>query len=324
MSYHRKITAKQIEVRLVDVYTKEPFHGNSLVVVLYGEKLSTEEKTAIVRELNARKAVFICDSDDSKSDFKIRTFSQNEEITCDYHSLIGSAYVMVVEKQVTLKDGPTNVLTVQTNNEMFPLLVHTKGRELDDLMVMLDWNEKPEFRRIDYDNSMMAEALGLEAEDIRRDVLIQAVKMNHWSVMVPVTHKDVLGKVIKNRSKLNNLALENNVEFICLFYADENQSTNKIFTRVFKPNTSMKDSSCNIEDAITGSSNPGIAAYIYEHKLIPTSGSKIISTFIQQTEDGRNGETIVELVTVNEVIKEIYIGGKATSVLDGKMKLTQY
>ena len=324
MAYHRKVTAKKIEVRLVDVFTNEPFQGNPLVVVLYGENLTVEEKTAIVREMNASKAAFIGDSNDGKSDFKVTSYSALEEIKCDYHCLIGSAFVMIADKQVTLKDGPTNILTVQTDGGVFPLLVNTKGRDLQGIMIMLDWNEKAEFRRIDYDNSMMAEALGLESEDIRRDVLIQAVKMNHWSVMVPVTKRDVLGKVVKNRSKLVNLALENNVEFICLFYVNEAQAESKIYTRVFNPSASMNGSSDNFEDVITGLSNPGIAAYMYEHKLIPTSGSKIITTFVQQSKDGRIGETVVEMVTMNEIIKEIYIGGKATSVLDGKMRLTKY
>ncbi len=324
MTYHRKTTAKQVDLKLVDVFTKEPFQGNSLVVVLYGENLALEEKTSIIREMNATKGVFIGDSDDGKSDFKINSYSKHAEIDCDYQSLIGSTFVMIAEKQVTLKDGGTNVLTVQTKDGVFPLLVQSKGRELHQLMIMLDWNEKAEFRRIDYDNTMMAEALGLASEDIHRAVPIQAVKMKHWSVMVPVTNKEALNKVIKNRSKLINLATEINVEYICLFYIDELQADNKIYTRVFNPNVITIDSGGYFEDLITGLSNPGIAAYVYEQKLITISGSKIITTFVQQSNDNRIGEIVVEMVTVNEVIKEIYIGGNATCVLDGKMKLTQY
>lgn len=324
MSYYRKTTAKQVDLKLVDVFTREPFQGNPLVVVLYGENLTVEEKTSIVREMNATKGVFIGDSDDGKSDFKINSFSRREEINCDYHGLIGSAYVIIAEKQVTLKDGSTNVLTIQTKDGVFPLLVQSKGRELQELMIMLNWDEKAEFRRIDYDNTMMAEALGLAPEDIRRDVLMQAVKMYHWSVMVPVTSKEALNKVVKNRSKLINLATENNVEFICLFYADESQADNKIHTRVFNPNINDNGSGNYFEDRITGLSNPGIAAYVYEHKLIPVSGSKIITTFVQQSNDDRIGEIVVEMVSINDTIKEISIGGNATCVLEGKMKLTQY
>jgi len=324
MVYQRKATAKQVDLKLVDVFTKEPFQGNSLVVVLYGENLTLEEKTSIIREMNASKGVFIGDSSDGKSDFKINSYSRHEEIICDYHSLIGSTFIMITEKQVTLKDGVTNVITVQTKDGVFPLLVQSKGRELQQLMIMLDWKEKAEFRRIDYDNSMMAEALGLAPEDIRRDVLIQAVKMNHWSVMVPLTSKEALNRVVKNRSKLINLATENNVELICLFYTDESQPDNKIYTRAFNPSGSNNGSGNYFEDLITGLSNPGIAAYVFEHKLIPTSGSKIITTFVQQSNEGRIGEIVVEMVSVNDIIKEIYIGGNATCVLDGKMKLTQY
>ncbi len=324
MAYHRKTTAKQVDLKLVDVFTKEPFQGNSLVVVLYGEDLSLEEKTSIIREMNATKGVFIGDSNDGKSDFKINSFSKRGKIDCDYHSLIGSAFVMIAEKQVTLKDGGTNVLTVQTRDGVFPLLVQTKGRELQQLMIMLDWNEKAEFRRIDYDNTMMAEALGLAPEDIRRDVPIQAVKMNRWSVMVPVTSKEALNSVVKNRSKLFNLTTENNVEFICLFYTNESLPDNKIYTRVFHPNANSNGFGNYFEDLITGLSNPGIAAYVFEQKLIPISDSKITFNFSQQSNDGRIGEIIVEMVSVNDTIKEIYIGGNATCVLDGKMKLTQY
>lgn len=317
------MTTKQVETKLVDVFTKDPFHGNSLVVVLYGESLSTEEKIAIIKEMNATKGVFVGDADDGKSDFKINLYTLEGEINADYHSLLGSAFVMVAEKHVNLKDGSTNILTIQAKQGIYPILVNSKSRDNLQLMIMLDWNEKPEFRRIEYDKEQVAEALGLSSDDFRHDLLIQAVKMGHWSMIIPVTDKEVFSKVILNRSKLFNLASENNVEFICLFYCNPDQPEEKIETKIFNPPLTHQ-TMLSSEDAITGESNPSIAAYLFENKLIPISGSKVYFNFIQKSSNERKGEITVEMTTVNENINEIYIGGFATIVLDGKMKLTAY
>jgi len=324
MSYLKKSVSKQVETKIVDIFTKDPFQGNSLVVIIYGYNLSVEEKTAIIRELNAEKGVFIGDADDGKSDFKIGIFSQEEELDCDYQSLIGAAYVMIAEKHVILKDSSTNILTEQTRNGVFPLIINSQGREIQHLMIILDWKEMPEFRRIEYDSSRVAESLGISAEDLRVDLAIQAVKMKHWSMIIPVKSLEVLDRVIIDESKLINLASDNNVSFICLFKIDDSKTETKIHTRIINPNILDHKKENNFEDPITGESNTNIAAYIFEHKLIPFSESKIQTHFLQKTKDGRSGEIIVEMVIVDETINEIYIGGKATIVLDGKMKLTPY
>jgi len=295
MTYQRKMAAKQIEVKLVDVFTSEPFQGNPIIVIPHGDGLADEEKKKIIREFNTKKGVFIGDSTDGKSDFKISVFTRQGEIDSDYQSLLGAAFVMVSDKNVILKDSSTNVLTEQTRNGVFPLLVHSEGRELQRLMIMMSWDEKPEFRRVDYDTTMTAEALGIDQEDIRKDIMIQAVKMKHWSLIVPVTNQDILDKVIFNRSKIINMATENDVDYICLFYFDSSQPESKIYTRIFHPNVSNVISNNHLEDSITGESNCSIAAYLFEHKLIPSKGSKIISNFIQKSKAGRKGEIFVEM-----------------------------
>lgn len=324
MTYPRKMSAKQIEVKLVNVFTSEPFQGNPIIVIPHGDGLTDDEKKKIIREFNIEKGVFIGDSTDGKSDYKISIFTSQSEIDSDYQSLLGAAFVMVSDKNVILKDSSTNVLTEQARNGVFPLLVHSKGRELERLMVMMSWDEKPEFRRVDYDTTMTADSLGIDHEDIRKDIMIQAVKMNHWSLIVPVTNQDILDKVIFNRSKLINMAAENDVDYICLFYFDSSQPESKIFTRIFHPNISSAIGHNHLEDSITGESNCSIAAYLFEHKLLPPKGSKIITNFIQKSKAGRTGEIFVEMDIVNEIIREICIGGEANIVLDGKMKLTPY
>ncbi|MHA1212457.1 MAG: PhzF family phenazine biosynthesis isomerase [Candidatus Heimdallarchaeota archaeon] len=324
MTYQRKIAAKQIEIKLVDVFTTEPFQGNPIIVIPLGDDLADKEKTTIIRELNTEKGVFIGDSTDGKSDFKISVFNHEEEINPDYQSLIAAAYVMISDKNVILKDSSTNIITEQTRDGVFPLVIISKGRELQRLMVMINWEEKPEFRRVDYDTTMTTDALGLDSEDIRTDVMIQAVKMKHWSMIVPVKSKESFDRVVFNRSKLLNMAAENNVEYICLYYFDETQPESKIYTRIMHPKIEGNITNNYLEDTITGESNCSLAAFLFEHKLLPTQGSKLITNFTQKSRAGRSGEIFVEMDIVDDFIKEICIGGVACIVLDGKMKLTQY
>ncbi|HUT81206.1 MAG TPA: PhzF family phenazine biosynthesis isomerase [Candidatus Bathyarchaeia archaeon] len=323
MSLQRKL-AKQLEVKLVDVFTTEPFQGNPILVVPYGDSLSNDEKLAIIHELNTEKGVFIGDANDGKSDFSISVLSFQEEIDSDYQSLIAAAFVMITEKNVILKDSSTNILTIQTRNGVFPIIVNSKGRESLRLMIMMNVDMKPEFRRVEFDTAMTAESLGLVSDDIRTDIMIQATKMKHWAMIIPMKTKDAFDRVVFNRSKLINMATENNVDFICLFYYDSTQSDTKIFTRIFHPKLNGDLLNNYFEDMITGESNCSIATFLFEHKLLPTKGSKLITAFNQKTISGRQGEIFVEMDIVNEYIKEMCIGGDACLVLDGKMKLTPY
>ncbi|NHJ47384.1 MAG: PhzF family phenazine biosynthesis protein [Asgard group archaeon] len=324
MTYHRKMTTKQVETKIVDVFTSEPFQGNPIVVVPYGDSLTDKDKISIIREMNSNKGVFIGDSSDGKSDFRISVFTQDAEIDASYQGLIAAAFVMISDKNVNLKDGVTNILTEETKDGVYPLIVSSEGKDLKRLMVMLSWDEKPEFRRVEYDIAKTAEALGIESEDIRTDVMIQAVKMKYWSMVILVKDESIFDRVVFNRSRIINMATENEVDFICLVHYDPTKAEDKVFTRIFSFNLNGDSLFRQLEDTITGESNAAIAAYLFEHKLMATKGSKLITSFIQKSKVGRKGEIFVEIDIVNEVIKEICIGGEANIVLDGKMKLTPY
>jgi trans-2,3-dihydro-3-hydroxyanthranilate isomerase len=310
----------QVEIKLVDVFTNEPFQGNPVAVILYGEDLELKEKTAIVRELNCAQAAFISDADDGQSDFRINVYDRMQEIGSNYPAIIATAYVMIVEKHFNLKDGTTNIIIVQTQNGVFPVVVETKGRELQNLLVMLDWNQTPEFKRVEYDTGKVAEALEIPSDAIRSDILMQGVKMNKWSMIVPVKERAILEKLTVNKNKLFLIAKENEVENICLVVADKTDEETKVFTKIFTPN----EEDSQIEDKITGQSNSGIAAFLFEHGLKNQTTSKITTIFEQKSSDNRKGEIIVEMDIVNDAIKTISIGGKAIVVLDGKMKLKNY
>ncbi|MEA2070437.1 MAG: PhzF family phenazine biosynthesis isomerase [Asgard group archaeon] len=324
MSYQKVQTKKEIEVKLVDVFSSKPFEGNPLLVVLYGENLSDEKKIAVIKEMNRKKGVFLSEADDGKSDFKIQVFNHQGPIEYDYHCLLGAAYVMIKEKKIILKKGTTNIITVQTRNDVLPLIIQTQRRELQKIMVMVSWEEKPEFRRIDYDTAMVAQSLGIDSEDIRTDILMHAVKMTDWSIIIPVKSPEILTKVQVNPSKFIKLAQDNNIEFICLCYIDPTSSDEAIPTRIFAPMIEDMTQQHHIEDQITGRSNIEIAAYLFENKLLKQTGSKFMTEFVQETVKNRKGNVFVEMAIINDSIREISIGGIASIILEGKMKVTSF
>src|SRR5690349_18515457 len=79
-------------LRLVDVFTTEPYHGNPVAVVLDGGGLTTEEMLRYTRWMNLSETTFLLPPEDPSADYRVRIFTPGTELPFAGHPTLGSAH----------------------------------------------------------------------------------------------------------------------------------------------------------------------------------------------------------------------------------------
>jgi PhzF family phenazine biosynthesis protein len=316
---------RKADIRQVDVFCSNQFQGNPLFVVLYGDNLTPEDKNSISKEFGTKNTAIIVEANDGKAAYGVQVYDKTGETSCDYHCLIGTAYLMMKEKKPRIPtDNKPVVITVETKDGIIPLLINTSVRgDLEEILVMKSRSDEIALRRVEQDTEQVAKALNIKSEAIRSNILMQVVKMDHWSMIIPIKDNKAIQKFTLEESNVLELAKQNQAEYVCLIHLNDDEKKEVIKTRVFRLiNENGKEKM--IEDPITGRCCGSIIGYLFEHNLLKGMSSKVKITLQQGKEDKRVGFVIVEMDIVNNQIKETRIGGKATEVLKGKLSLTPY
>jgi trans-2,3-dihydro-3-hydroxyanthranilate isomerase len=79
---------------IADVFTRTPFAGNPLAVVLDAEGLSTQQMQAIAREFNYSETTFVLPPVSSTATARVRIFTPRVEVPFAGHPNIGTAVVL--------------------------------------------------------------------------------------------------------------------------------------------------------------------------------------------------------------------------------------
>ncbi|WP_426106273.1 PhzF family phenazine biosynthesis protein [Massilia sp. TSP1-1-2] len=79
----------------VDVFTRVPFKGNPLAVVLDGDALADEQMHAIARWTNLSETTFALTPRDPQADYRVRIFSPGTEFPFAGHPTLGTAHALL-------------------------------------------------------------------------------------------------------------------------------------------------------------------------------------------------------------------------------------
>ncbi len=96
---------KNIPFRQVDVFTKVPFMGNPVAVVLLAESLGTEEMQRIANWTNLSETTFVLPPTDERADYRVRIFTPKSELPFAGHPTIGTAHALLEAGYVEPKEG---------------------------------------------------------------------------------------------------------------------------------------------------------------------------------------------------------------------------
>jgi len=89
----------------VDVFTRVPFRGNPVAVVLEAKGLSKEEMQRVAAWTNLSETTFVLAASSAAADYKLRIFTPRAELPFAGHPTIGSAHAVLEAGIVKPKEG---------------------------------------------------------------------------------------------------------------------------------------------------------------------------------------------------------------------------
>jgi PhzF family phenazine biosynthesis protein len=96
---------RSFKFRQVDVFTRVPFRGNPVAVVLQGDDFSAEEMQRIAAWTNLSETTFVLPPSSAAADYRLRIFTPRAELPFAGHPTIGSAHAVLEAGIVTPKAG---------------------------------------------------------------------------------------------------------------------------------------------------------------------------------------------------------------------------
>jgi PhzF family phenazine biosynthesis protein len=96
---------KSLKFKQVDVFTRRPFSGNPVAVVLEAAGLSVEDMQRVAAWTNLSETTFVLPPASAAADYRLRIFTPRAELPFAGHPTLGSAHAVLEAGVVKAKDG---------------------------------------------------------------------------------------------------------------------------------------------------------------------------------------------------------------------------
>ncbi|HZB79268.1 MAG TPA: PhzF family phenazine biosynthesis protein [Actinomycetota bacterium] len=245
----------EVGFRLVDAFTETPFQGNRLCVVPETpDGFSTEQMKMLALETNFSETTFVIES--RADGYRMRIFTPDAELPFAGHPTIGTAYTLASE-------GRTSPETVQTT-------------ALGDIPIEVDlgsgfvWmtQRQPMFGPEFHDRSVVAEAAGLEPDDLHPDLPMQVISTGLGPLIVPIRDEGTLRRAERHEPSCRRATSASGGECHYLFAV---RGDRDVIARMF-------DASLGVgEDPATGSAAGPLGVYLASRGLAGMPGDAVIA-----------------------------------------------
>nr|WP_319552182.1 PhzF family phenazine biosynthesis protein [uncultured Vibrio sp.] len=274
-----------INVYLVNSFTKGGLGGNPAGVVLGPPSLSTEQKTYIARQVGFSETAFVYTN--KETDFKVEFFTAEGEVDFCGHATLAAFFVLA--SQGFIERG---CYTQQTKAGILHVAI-------DDSSIVMD-QTKPLFRRAPHVKDI-AYAIGISSDVITSTGLpIEIISTGLPDIIVPVQtgHLDILKP---NFAAISKLSQEFNTIGFHVFELSNDKAT-IAHCRNFAPLYGIN------EESATGSASGALGCYLIKHDItdsltfaLEQGRSMGALSLIQVTIDSKQG-----------IIRRVRVGGQAS------------
>jgi trans-2,3-dihydro-3-hydroxyanthranilate isomerase len=244
-----------VAFRLVDAFTETPFQGNRLCVVPETpEGFSTEQMKMLALEINFSETTFVTES--RPDGYRMRIFTPDAELPFAGHPTIGTAYALASE-------GRTSTDTVQTTAlGNIPVEV--------DLERGFAWmtQKPPVFGQEFGDRGVVAEAAGLDPDDLHPELPMQVITTGLAPLLVPIRDEETLRRAERYEPACRRATAASGGECLYLFAL---RGDGDVMARMF-------DASLGVgEDPATGSAAGPLGVYLACRGLAGMPGEAVIA-----------------------------------------------
>ena len=269
-----------LKFKQVDVFTRLPFRGNPVAVVIGAEGLDTATMQKIACWTNLSETTFLLKSD--QADYRLRIFTPSMELPFAGHPTLGSAHAALESGFVKKKDR----LTQECLAGVFELAVENDGKifvkgpapKLSDV---------PPIPGIDVLSPPLRVDVGAVwvVSEVRDAAYLAALKPDLRAHAEYGVRHGLAGVTVFARSGDGETALH---------------------VRSFAPAHGIA------EDPVCGTGNISVAAYLRENGTLQRFGDRYVAR--QGMQLGRDGRVHMRVER-----EAIYLGGDAVTCVDGRI-----
>ena len=245
----------RIPFRLVDVFADAPFGGNQLCVVPDAPaELDAATMQALALEIGFSETTFVTAV--SSDGYDVRIFTPEEELPFAGHPTLGTAFTLARDGLIASEAvqrcaaGEIPVTAdVEAGTASMRQLAPVVGREVDD-------------------RDAVADAAGLQQQDLVDGLPIVPISTGIPHTMVPVRDDEALRRAVRDERRCADVCARAGAESLYLFAV---RGDGDVRARMFDKGVTIG------EDAATGSAAGPLGAYLAMHGLIGTPGSVVVA-----------------------------------------------
>jgi PhzF family phenazine biosynthesis protein len=278
-----------IRFKQVDVFTRTPFRGNPVAVVLDGRGLATEEMQHIASWTNLSETTFVLPPNAQGADYRVRIFAPRYELPFAGHPTIGTAHAVLEAGIVKPRAGR---FRQECGAGVLELSVE------DGLI----WVKSPPHKMIAFDAARRGE---LEAA-LGARVLGEpfAVDVGPSWLVAEVAGAEELARMPLSLDRIARLSDALKITGITVF-GKSADGRSAVHVRSFAPAQAIP------EDPVCGSGNISVAAYLAQ---AGRAGTPYRAR--QGMQLGRDG-----LVSLRVEGGGIFLGGHAVTCVEGSLRV---
>jgi trans-2,3-dihydro-3-hydroxyanthranilate isomerase len=295
-----------LEYFVVDVFTREPFAGNPLAVVMNTSGLSTGQMQAIAREFNLSETTFVerrAAEIEAGEGVRVRIFTTEEELPFAGHPTLGTASVLKLTVPETVRDQ-----TVTLAESVGPIPVRFTGEGLYGEMTQRD----PEFGT-ELDRAEVARLCGLHADDLDLRAKPQVVSTGTAFAIVLVRSVEALGRLRVHQEEATPWLRDRGARWFYVMAPVANESPDLAAT--FRSRMQFYGG----EDPATGSAAGCAISYLAGKGIVPSDARILVR---QGVEMGRPSELYLAAGVNGVRVTDVRVAGSTMLVAKGQLFLS--
>ena len=300
----------KLKFHTLDVFTRTPFTGNPLAVVLDADDVPDDLMQKIAREFNLSETVFVQTPADPANTAKVRIFTPSGELPFAGHPTVGCSVLLASLKHKDNCSFETQI-RLEARAGLVPVKVSRIGPDAHAVFTApklpVDVGPPPAVERL-------AKAVGLDVGEIGFGSHVPGLFMTSSRVLfVPVASLEALGRTRVIEPAWSAALAEAQSFNVYLYAAGGADARTSYRTRLYAPGEGIP------EDPATG-----LAAATFPGQLVvhEKPGDGTARWRIEQGyEMGRPSQIEVEADIRNERIVAVRVGGSALRIGEGTLHI---
>jgi PhzF family phenazine biosynthesis protein len=281
-----------LRFKQVDVFTRVPFAGNPVAVVLEGAGLSDAEMQRIAAWTNLSETTFVLPPGAPGADYRLRIFTPRAELPFAGHPTIGSAHAVLEAGIARPKAGR---LRQECGAGVLELQVDGDTLWLDSPSATETPVGKPDIQR-------MERALGAR---VHGEPCI--INVGPRWLVAELAGAEAVAELVPDMQGLAELSKQLEIGGVTV-YGAAGDGRSAMQVRSFAPAHGIA------EDPVCGSGNIGVAAYLLKTGQGSRFGERYVAR--QGMQLGRDGQ-----VSIRFDRGKILLGGSAVTCIEGSLRV---